>query len=104
LRDGVMQWRLTPFTRPTGYFACSIAAEGHDRRDRAVLTRLYARNSASLTWAATATRSRCAPGAELVDMEFVQFFPIGHHLAPAARRHGSDHVGPRSATSSAAGC
>jgi len=41
-------------------------------------------------------------GAPLIDMEFVQFFPIGH-LAP--RLIGmTDHVGPRSATSSAAAC
>ena len=34
-------------------------------------------------------------GAELVDMEIVQFFPIGH-LAPRLIGHGSDHVGPLS--------
>ena len=31
-------------------------------------------------------------GAPLIDMEFVQFFPIGH-LGAAADRHGPDHVG-----------
>ena len=44
------------------------------------LTRLYRRNSAWPTWGdgyALALRA----GAPLIDMEFVQFFPIGH-LAP----------------------
>jgi len=36
---------------------------------------------------------RSRPAAELVDMEFVQFFPIGPFGA-AACRHGPDHVGP----------
>jgi len=45
------------------------------------LTRLYARNSASLNMAGEAYALALRAGAELVDMEFVQFFPIGH-LAP----------------------
>ncbi len=45
------------------------------------LTRLYARNSASLNMGGDGYALALAAGAELVDMEFVQFFPIGH-LAP----------------------
>ena len=45
------------------------------------LTRLYARNSASLNMAGDAFALALRAGAELIDMEFVQFFPIGH-LAP----------------------
>ena len=45
------------------------------------LTRLYARNSASANMGGDAYALALRAGAELVDMEFVQFFPIGH-LAP----------------------
>ncbi|HXG52627.1 MAG TPA: FAD-binding protein [candidate division Zixibacteria bacterium] len=45
------------------------------------LTRLYARNSASANMGGEACALALEAGAELVDMEFVQFFPIGH-LAP----------------------
>jgi succinate dehydrogenase/fumarate reductase flavoprotein subunit len=45
------------------------------------LTKLYARNSASANMAGEAYALALWAGAELVDMEFVQFFPIGH-LAP----------------------
>ncbi len=45
------------------------------------LTRLYKRNSASCNMGGDAFALALAAGAELVDMEFVQFFPIGH-LAP----------------------
>ncbi len=45
------------------------------------LTKLYARNSASTNMAGEAYALALWAGAELVDMEFVQFFPIGH-LAP----------------------
>ena len=45
------------------------------------LTRLYARNSASLNMGGDGYALALAAGAELIDMEFVQFFPIGH-LAP----------------------
>ncbi len=45
------------------------------------LTRLYARNSASLNMGGDAFALALGAGAELIDMEFVQFFPIGH-LAP----------------------
>jgi len=45
------------------------------------LTRLYARNSASLNMGGDGYALALQAGAELVDMEFVQFFPIGH-LAP----------------------
>ncbi len=45
------------------------------------LTRLYKRNSASLNMAGEAYALALHAGAELIDMEFVQFFPIGH-LAP----------------------
>jgi succinate dehydrogenase/fumarate reductase flavoprotein subunit len=45
------------------------------------LTRLYARNSASFNMGGDAYALALRAGAELVDMEFPQFFPIGH-LAP----------------------
>ena len=45
------------------------------------LTRLFRRNSASANMGGDAFALALAAGAELVDMEFPQFFPIGH-LAP----------------------
>ena len=45
------------------------------------LTRIYARNSASANMGGDGYALALAAGAGLVDMEFVQFFPIGH-LAP----------------------
>jgi succinate dehydrogenase/fumarate reductase flavoprotein subunit len=45
------------------------------------LTRLYARNSASINMGGDGYALALRAGAELIDMEFVQFFPIGH-LAP----------------------
>jgi len=45
------------------------------------LTRLYQRNSASANMSGDGYALCHAAGAELIDMEFVQFFPIGH-LAP----------------------
>ena len=45
------------------------------------LTRLYERNSASANMGGDGYALALRAGAELIDMEFVQFFPIGH-LAP----------------------
>ena len=45
------------------------------------LTRLYRRNSASINMGGDGYALALRAGAELIDMEFVQFFPIGH-LAP----------------------
>ena len=45
------------------------------------LTKLYARNSASANMAGDGYALALRAGAALLDMEFVQFFPIGH-LAP----------------------
>ena len=45
------------------------------------LTRLYRRNSASANMGGDAYALALRAGAELIDMEFPQFFPIGH-LAP----------------------
>jgi succinate dehydrogenase/fumarate reductase flavoprotein subunit len=45
------------------------------------LTKLYERNSASANMGGEAYALALWAGAELIDMEFVQFFPIGH-LAP----------------------
>ena len=45
------------------------------------LTKIYARSSASNNMAGEGYALALRAGAELVDMEFVQFFPIGH-LAP----------------------
>ncbi len=53
------------------------------------LTRLYQRNSASANMAGDGYALALRAGAELMDMEFVQFFPIGH-LAP--RMIGMDPI------------
>jgi succinate dehydrogenase/fumarate reductase flavoprotein subunit len=53
------------------------------------LTRLYRRNSASLNMSGDGYGLALRAGAELLDMEFVQFFPIGH-LAP--RMIGMDPI------------
>src|SRR5262249_14502683 len=45
------------------------------------VTKLYVRNSASANMGGEGYALALWAGAELVDMEFVQFFPIGH-LAP----------------------
>jgi len=45
------------------------------------LTKIYQRNSASTNMGGDAFALALGAGADLVDMEFVQFFPIGH-LAP----------------------
>ncbi len=45
------------------------------------LTKLFRRNSASANMAGEAYALALGAGADLIDMEFVQFFPIGH-LAP----------------------
>src|SRR5205814_6005988 len=45
------------------------------------LTRVYQRNSASANMGGDGYALALAAGAQLVDVEFVQFFPIGH-LAP----------------------
>ena len=45
------------------------------------LTRLYRRNSASFNMGGDGYALALRAGAQLIDMEFVQFFPIGH-LAP----------------------
>ena len=53
------------------------------------LTKLYKRNSASINMGGEAYAMALRAGAELIDMEFVQFFPIGH-LAP--RMVGMDPI------------
>ena len=53
------------------------------------LTRLYKRNSASANMGGDGYALALRAGAELIDMEFVQFFPIGH-LAP--RMIGMDPI------------
>jgi succinate dehydrogenase / fumarate reductase flavoprotein subunit len=53
------------------------------------LTRLYARNSASGNMGGDGYAIGLRAGAKLIDMEFVQFFPIGH-LAP--RMIGMDPI------------
>jgi len=53
------------------------------------LTRLYRRNSASVNMGGDGYALALRAGAELIDMEFVQFFPIGH-LAP--RMVGMDPI------------
>jgi len=78
LRDGVCVGALAlhiPTGNAVGVSAkATIIATGG-------LTRLYARNSASLNMGGDGYALALRAGAELIDMEFVQFFPIGH-LAP----------------------
>ena len=71
---GAVGWNLedeTPVTIAAN--AVVLAAGG--------LTRLYARNSASVNMNGDAYAMALRAGADLIDMEFPQFFPIGH-LAP----------------------
>ncbi len=56
------------------------------------LTRLYRRNSASANMGGDGYALALRAGAALIDMEFVQFFPIGH-LAPRLVGMDPDHVG-----------
>ena len=79
---------LTRDGRATGAVALSLAdGEWVTIQARAVilaaggLTKLYERNSASANMGGEAYALALSAGAELIDMEFVQFFPIGH-LAP----------------------
>lgn len=67
------------------------------------LTRLYQRNSASANMGGDGYALALRAGAPLIDMEFVQFFPIGH-LAP--RLIGMDPImwDPFRYISSAGGC
>jgi succinate dehydrogenase/fumarate reductase flavoprotein subunit len=58
----------------TFYAKCTVLAAGG-------LSKLFARNSASANMGGEAYALALWAGAELIDMEFVQFFPIGH-LAP----------------------
>ena len=78
VRDGVCVGAVAlhlPTGRPvTLAAAATVVATGG-------LTRLYQRNSASLNMGGDGYALCHAAGAELIDMEFVQFFPIGH-LAP----------------------
>ena len=79
---------LTRDGRAIGAVALSLAdGEWVTIQARAVilaaggLTKLYERNSASANMGGEAYALALSVGAELIDMEFVQFFPIGH-LAP----------------------
>ena len=79
---------LTRDGRAIGAVALSLAdGEWVTIQARAVilaaggLTKLYERNSASANMGGEAYALALSAGAELIDMEFVQFFPIGH-LAP----------------------
>jgi len=79
---------LTRSGRAIGAVALSLAdGEWVTIQARAVilaaggLTKLYERNSASANMGGEAYALALSAGAELIDMEFVQFFPIGH-LAP----------------------
>ena len=74
LRDGAVALDLTAGDPVTIAAAATIVATGG-------LTRIYRRNSASANMGGDGYALGLRAGAELVDMEFVQFFPIGH-LAP----------------------
>ena len=78
VRDGVAVGAVALHT-PTGEIV-TIAAKS-TIIGTGGLTRLYRRNSASSNMSGDGYALALRAGAELVDMEFVQFFPIGH-LAP----------------------
>ena len=67
------------------------------------LTGLYARSSASANMAGEGHAFALAAGAALIDMEFVQFFPIGH-LFPRLVGMDPNHVGPVPLQAGRAGC
>ncbi|MEE2995801.1 MAG: FAD-binding protein [Pseudomonadota bacterium] len=71
---GAVGWNLEDKTPVTIAANAVILAAGG-------LTRLYARNSASVNMNGDAYAMALRAGADLIDMEFPQFFPIGH-LAP----------------------
>ena len=71
---GAVGWNLEDETPVTVAANAVILAAGG-------LTRLYARNSASVNMNGDAYAMALRAGADLIDMEFPQFFPIGH-LAP----------------------
>ena len=78
VRDGVCTGALA--LHQTSGAAVSIAAKATIVATGG-LTRLYRRNSASANMGGDGYALALRAGAELIDMEFVQFFPIGH-LAP----------------------
>jgi succinate dehydrogenase / fumarate reductase, flavoprotein subunit len=71
---GAVAWHVPTGTPVTIAAKATIVATGG-------LTRLYRRNSASANMGGDGYALALRAGAPLVDMEFVQFFPIGH-LAP----------------------
>jgi succinate dehydrogenase/fumarate reductase flavoprotein subunit len=71
---GAVAWHLASGAPVTIAAKATIVATGG-------LTRLYRRNSASANMGGDGYALALRAGAPLIDMEFVQFFPIGH-LAP----------------------
>ncbi len=71
---GAVAWHVESGAPVTIAAKCTIVATGG-------LTRLYRRNSASANMGGDGYALCLRAGAPLIDMEFVQFFPIGH-LAP----------------------
>jgi succinate dehydrogenase / fumarate reductase flavoprotein subunit len=71
---GAVAWHLPTAAAVTIAAKATVVATGG-------LTRLYRRNSASANMGGDGYALALRAGAPLVDMEFVQFFPIGH-LAP----------------------
>jgi succinate dehydrogenase/fumarate reductase flavoprotein subunit len=71
---GAVGWHVGSGTPATIAAKATVLATGG-------LTRLYRRNSASLNMGGDGYALALRAGASLIDMEFVQFFPIGH-LAP----------------------
>ena len=71
---GAAGWHLTSGAPVTVAAKATVLATGG-------LTRLFRRNSASVNMGGDGYALALRAGAPLIDMEFVQFFPIGH-LAP----------------------
>ena len=71
---GAVGWHVSSGAAVTIAAKATVLATGG-------LTRLYRRNSASLNMGGDGYALALCAGAALIDMEFVQFFPIGH-LAP----------------------
>jgi succinate dehydrogenase/fumarate reductase flavoprotein subunit len=71
---GAVAWHLSSGAPVTIVAKATVLATGG-------LTRLFRRNSASVNMGGDGYALALRAGASLIDMEFVQFFPIGH-LAP----------------------
>jgi len=85
---GAVAWHISSGTTVTIAAKATIVATGG-------LTRLYRRNSASANMGGDGYALALRAGAPLIDMEFVQFFPIGHLAPRTVRRAPKGRHGAR---------